>query len=207
MKPSTLTDKKYKTILVDLPWKYGAWGSGSNKVLKKSPHSHLAHTVHPLPYPVLSISEIRSLQIKQLADVSCELYLWTTQKYLPYSFQIIEHWGFKYCQTLTWCKTPRGSGQGGIYCPTTEFFILARVGKMPKVERIDSTWFHVKRPYRNGYPAHSTKPESFQDMIEKVSYPSRIELFASRKREGWDAIGYEIDGLDIRESLRKLQGD
>jgi hypothetical protein len=44
-----------------------------------------------------------------------------------------------FCQTLTWCKTPMGTGQGGVYCPTTEFLLLGRKGKMPKVERKHKT--------------------------------------------------------------------
>ena len=30
----------------------------------------------------------------------------STQKYLPDAFEVLKAWGFKYCQTLTWCKTP-----------------------------------------------------------------------------------------------------
>jgi N6-adenosine-specific RNA methylase IME4 len=31
----------------------------------------------------------------------------------------------------------------------------------------------------------------------------RIELFAREKAEGWDAIGYEVNGLDIRDFLKE----
>lgn len=176
--------KKYKTIVIDPPWKYGIWGSGSNKALVQGESNKPA----PLPYKYMSIKEIKSLAIYNLADDDCELYVWATQKYLPDVFSIIKEWGFKYCQTLTWCKTPMGTGQGGIYCPTTEFLVLARKGKAPKVKRIDSTWWNIKRTGK-----HSKKPEYFQDMIETVSLPPRIELFARRKREGWDVWGNEVE--------------
>jgi len=174
----------YRTILIDPPWEYGIWGSGSDKALVQGD----ANEPKELPYPSMSIDRIKAMPIKSLANSDCELYLWTTQKYLPYSFDIIKHWGFKYCQTLTWCKKPMGKGQGGVYTPTTEFLILARIGKMPKVERIDTTWFEVKRAKR-----HSQKPESFQDLIEKVSCEPRIELFARRYRIGWDVWGNEVE--------------
>jgi len=177
-------DKKYRTIVADPPWKYGAWGKASNRALEKS----FVIKISPMPYSSLTISEIKNLPLRKLADNNCELYLWVTQKYLPISFEIIRHWGFKYCQTLSWCKKPRGTGQGGIYCPTNEFLVLGRIGKMPKVKRVDSTWFLTKRSHNS----HSTKPEFFQDMIEKVSYSPRIELFARRKREGWDVWGDEV---------------
>jgi N6-adenosine-specific RNA methylase IME4 len=143
----------------------------------------------PLPYPTMTVDEIKALPVNTLADDNCELYLWTTQKYLPHAFGVIEAWGFKYCQTLIWCKQPRGTGQGGVYCPTNEFLLLARIGKAPIVKRIDSTWFLTKRPHNS----HSTKPEFFQDMIEQVSNPPRIELFARRKRIGWDVWGNEVN--------------
>ena len=152
-------NKKYKTIVVDPPWKYGKWDTASNAGKKSFKNKEFS-----LPYNFMELYEIAALKIASLADDNCELYLWTTQKYLPVSFEIIQFWGFKYCQTLVWCKTPRGSGQGGVYTPNTEFLILARKGKMPKVKRIDSTWWNKKRQKR-----HSQKPEFFQDMIETVS--------------------------------------
>lgn len=35
-------------------------------------------------------------------------------------------------------------------------------------------------------------------MIELVSYPLYLEIFARNKVDGWDCIGNEIDGQDIR---------
>lgn len=141
-----------------------------------------------MPYPTMSVDEICALKVGELAADDCDLYLWTTQKYLPDAFKVLAAWGFKYCQTLTWCKTPRGTGQGGLFCPTTEFLILGRKGKMPKKPRIDSTWWNVKRPHNS----HSTKPEFFQDLIETVSDGPRLELFARRPRDGWTVWGNEV---------------
>ena len=183
--------KRYSTIVVDPPWKYGKWG-------KANPLSRPNSKEYDLPYSWMSIDEIKALPIRSLANIDCELYVWTTQKYLPDTFDVIKAWGFKYCQTLTWCKTPRGTGQGGVYCPTTEFLILARRGKMPKVKRIDSTWFHTKRPHNS----HSTKPEFFQDLIEQVSETPRLEMFARREREGWDVFGNEVNNSIDLERYR-----
>jgi N6-adenosine-specific RNA methylase IME4 len=174
--------RKYKTIVIDPPWKYGKWG-------KANPKSRPNSIEYDLPYDYMTIEEIGNIPLKEIADENCELYVWTTQKYLPNTFDIIKKWGFKYCQTLTWCKKPRGTGQGGVYCPTNEFLILARRGKMPKVKRIDSTWWLTKRPHNS----HSTKPEFFQDMIETVTDEPRLEMFARREREGWDVFGNEVE--------------
>jgi len=193
-----MKDKKYKTILADPPWKYGSWGKGSDKCLFKDKPQNKEQ---PMPYPTMSIEEIKDLDVESLADKDCELYLWTTQKYLPQSFEVLESWGFKYCQTLTWCKNPMGTGQGGIFCPTTEFLILARKGKMPKVKRIDTTWWNIKRTN-----VHSKKPKFFQEIIEKVSLAPRIELFAREKRQGWDCFGNEVDSDVQLIAKSKTQG-
>jgi len=181
--------KKYKTIVVDPPWKYGKWGKASDSPLarKKFPNGQWEKDFD-IPYNTMSIDEIKDLNVGKFADKNCELYLWTTQKYLPDAFDVLKVWGFKYCQILTWCKTPRGTGQGGVYCPTTEFLILGRKGKAPKVKRIDSTWWNIKRTSN-----HSKKPEFFQDLIEAVSEKPRLEMFARRKRTGWDVWGNEVD--------------
>mgnify|MGYP000846921566 FL=1 len=177
--------QKYRTIVADPPWKYGKWGKASqNSIFANSPHN----VDIALPYPSMSLEEIAALPIPELADTDCELYVWTTQKYLPHTFPLLEKWGFKYCEVLTWCKEPRGTGQGGLFTPTTEFIVHGRIGKMPKKQRIDSTWWKVARPN-----VHSRKPESFQDIIEQVSDAPRLEMFARRYRLGWDSFGNEIE--------------
>jgi len=176
------TMKKYKTIVVDPPWKYGKWG-------KANPKSRPNGKDYEMPYSTMSVWEITRLPVEKLTNDNCDLYLWTTQKYLPDAFTVISSWGFKYCQTLTWGKTPRGTGQGGLFCPTTEFIILGRKGKAPQKKRIDSTWWNIKRPHNS----HSTKPEFFQDLIEQVSDSPRLEMFARRKRFGWDVWGNEVE--------------
>ncbi len=178
----------FRCIVADPPWKYGAWGGNSGK-------SEKCHTFpereksRPLPYSSMTVEEIKALPVAKLAAADCDLYLWTTQKYLPDAFGVLDAWGFRYCQTLTWCKTPRGTGQGGLYCPTTEFLLLSRKGKMPMKKRVDTTWWNVKR-HQN---CHSHKPEFFQDVIEAQSDAPRLELFARRKRPGWHSWGNEVE--------------
>jgi len=52
---------------------------------------------------------------------------------------------------------------------------------------------------------HSSKPLAIKNEIIRVAGDlSRIELFAREQTDGWDAIGYDIDGKDINESLKEL---
>jgi len=181
--------KKYKTIVADPPWDgYGNWRSGSDKALvKKLQGVHI-----PMPYKTMTLEQIKAIPVKNITDDNCEIYLWVTQRHLPNGFEVLKAWGFKYCQTLTWCKKPMGTGQGGIYCPTTEFILLGRKGKMPIKIRQNTTWFEVKRQ-----KSHSKKPDFFQDLIETVTDAPRLEMFARRERSGWDVFGNEVESTIV----------
>lgn len=177
--------------MADPPWKYGSWGKPSNTLFKRH------NETFPLPYPSMSTKEIKELPISDITDNNCQLFLWTTQKYLPEAFDVLDSWGFKYCQIITWCKTPRGLGQGGLLVPTTEFILIGRCGKMPKIKRIDTTWFNWKRTN-----IHSKKPPESYALIESISENPRIELFARQRYKGWGAWGNEVS----TDSQQKLNG-
>ena len=52
---------------------------------------------------------------------------------------------------------------------------------------------------------HSEKPQIFRDkIVELFGDLPRIELFARQKTEGWDVLGFDIDGKDIKESIQLL---
>jgi len=178
--------KKYKTVVCDPPWKYGRnWDTGSSKSCFSEKHNAVSVR---MPYPEMTVGEIASLPVPLLFDENCDVYLWTTQHHIRDAFYLLDAWDLDYCQLLTWCKTPMGTGQGGLFTPTTEFCILGRKGKMPLNKmRVDSTWWNLKRT-----GVHSKKPEQFQDIIESVSDSPRIELFARRPRLGWDVWGDEV---------------
>ena len=51
---------------------------------------------------------------------------------------------------------------------------------------------------------HSVKPDEIYERIERLCGDvPRIELFARRRRKGWDSIGLAIDGRRIQEVLDK----
>jgi N6-adenosine-specific RNA methylase IME4 len=133
----------------------------------------------------MSVDEIAALPIRELAEKRAHLYLWTINKYIEDTYEIARLWGFRPVVLLTWAKAPHGEGLGGTFIQTTEHFLFARRGICPAAERVDSTWWQWKRG------AHSQKPEAMMDMVEAVSPPPRLELFARRQRLGWDTWGDE----------------
>ena len=137
-----------------------------------------------LPYEDMGLGDIAALPIRRHADTDCRLFVWTTNRYLPVTFTLLEFWGFIYRQTLVWSK--RGGPIGGSVAPNSaEFVLVATRGKPAR-----GTMFKravIEAPVGD----HSAKPECFQDFIEQVSPGPYLELFACRQRLGWDTWGNE----------------
>lgn len=170
--------EKYEIIYVDPPWSVRRGPSWSSSQKSKL-----------LPYPTLSIKEIKEIPIEKISEKNSHLYLWVINKYLKDSFEIIEEWGFKFSSMVTWCKPAHGLGLGGAFVQTTEHLIYARKGSLPIKKRHNETWVMHKRL------THSEKPEIFREIIEKVSKGNKkIELFARRETPGWHVWGNEIEG-------------
>ena len=166
-------DKKYQIIYADPPWecKRGPdWGSGGPS--------------KPLPYPTLSVEEIKALHVKEILKKDCHLYLWAINKYVKEAYAIANAWGFRTSCLLTWCKPSHGIGIGGTFIQTSEHLLFCRRGTLTAKKRIDHSWFEHKRL------AHSVKPQMFRDLIVEVSgdLPC-IELFARQPHVGWDVWG------------------
>ena len=175
---------KYRTIVADPPWPYGRrWANGSNPSKgftgKGGPR--------PLPYPTMTLDEIAALPVSDLIHGDgAHLYLWTTNRFLPDTFRIVEAWGFTYSQMLVWAKTPAGKGPGGAFAQNAEYAIFARAGLPITNDRVESVWFNWKRT-----SVHSRKPPAFLDLVEQVSPGPYVELFSreTAPRFGWDYWG------------------
>jgi len=175
---------KFKTIYIDPPWHYKQkLGRG-----KKAGHT----TRGGLPYPTLSFKALTSLPIDKLADKDCMLFLWSTNAPIHDALHLIETWGFKYKTMITWAKTHFGLGYW--FRGQTEHLLFAVKGK-PRSKftaphgATGKNWSTLIIAKRG---AHSKKPETFYEMIEDISEPPRLELFARKKRAGWYVWGNEV---------------
>jgi N6-adenosine-specific RNA methylase IME4 len=139
----------------------------------------------------MSLDEIAALPVKSLADQDSHLYLWTTQRFLRASFDIVAAWGFSVSATLVWCKEPKGF-MGGAYRSSVEFVHFAKRGSLAHKTQAPSRWFQWPRGI------HSKKPEAFLDLVEQVSPGPYLEMFARRQRLGWDTWGDEaLEHVDL----------
>lgn len=186
----------FKTIVADPPWHTTA-GRSLGLYLPHATGQRFGVTdnrARPLAYPVLTVEAICAIPVTTVAATNAHLYLWTINRYVEQAFTVARAWGFRYSTLLTWAKRPMGGGLGGdAYGLASEFVLFCRRGTLPAVERIGQNWFNWKRPYVCGHPAHSHKPPEFFAMVERVSPPPRLELFARGQREGWAVWGDEIE--------------
>lgn len=167
----------YRTIVADPPWPYKRglprW---TDKGVDNSDN---------LPYGVLELPEIVALSVDELAAADCHLYLWTTNAFLESAWDVCRAWGFTPSTVLVWCKPPRGFVGRATFSPVTEYVLFGTRGKVDAKKREWRNWF----PWPRG--THSSKPEAFFDMVERVSHGPYLELFARRQRLGWDTWGNE----------------
>jgi len=182
--------EKYNILYIDPPWSYRNKNTGGSM---KSGSS--------AKYTTMSLEEICNLPIPKIADKNSVLFLWATVPLLPEAFSVLKQWGFKYKTTIFWRKI-MSLGMGYWFRGQVEILLLGVKGKV-KAFRCQKPNFIQCKVLK-----HSEKPEEFRQLImeatNKIENPRRIELFATKKITGWDSIGYEIDGRDIREVLQEM---
>lgn len=170
------TNKKYKTIYLDPPW----LEQGGGKI-KRGADRH---------YKLMKTEEILKLPIKKLADPEgCHLYLWVTNNFLVDGLKCVKSWEFEYITLITWIKDRISLGQ--YYRGLSEHCIFAVTKKRLPYKIINGKRQQGKTAIYEPKTIHSRKPVKMREMIQKVSYEPRIELFAREEFESWDRWGLE----------------
>lgn len=100
-------------------------------------------------------------------------------------------WGFDYVTMITWMKDKQGLGQ--YYRGITEHCLFGTTQDKLPYRMVDEKRAQGVTGFCEPRREHSQKPDKMRNMIEKVSYEPRIELFAREIFDGWDAWGNEIE--------------
>lgn len=161
----------YDVIVMDPPW-------AMEKIERDEYPNQVA-----FDYPTMTEDELRGLSIPAASD--CHLWCWTTQKFLPMSLRLLNHWGFRYVCMFTWLK-PGGFQPFGLPQFNTEFAVYARKGS-PKF--IDTKAFFTGFTAPRG--KHSEKPEEFYEVVRRVTAGRRLDMFNRRAIAGFDGWGKE----------------
>lgn len=168
---------KYRTIVIDPPWDMERIQMENRTFDKES-----------FDYPTMSLDEIKDFKLP--AHEECHLWLWTTQKYLRPSFDLLDAWDFTYLATFVWHKNG-GFQPVGLPQFNCEFVLLARKGGQPFIETKQFfTCFDAKRR------EHSRKPDEFYDVVKRVCPEPRIDIFSREDRDGYDVWGLESGMFD-----------
>lgn len=163
---------KYRVIYADPPWKYG----------NTMPDYMGVQDDH---YPLMTIEELCALPVKDMAEDNAVLFLWVTSPILEEAFQVVKAWGFQYKASFIWDKVKHVMGHYNSV--RHEFlFVCTRGSCTPDVLKLFDSVVSIERT------EHSVKPDYFREIIDTIyPYGNRIELFARRGVDGWDAFGNE----------------
>lgn len=190
---------KYKVIYADPPWRFQPW---SHRGEGKGATQH---------YDCMTLADIEKMPVADMADDDAALFLWVVQPMLPEGLRVMEAWGFKFrTVAFVWVKMPatwNDDVQGSFLEPRLKPRLglgyhtrsgaeqcwlgirgdgYARVGE--DVEQV------LHAPLRE----HSRKPDEIAERIVKLCGDvPRVELFARCRRQGWAAVGNELDKFDV----------
>lgn len=185
--------KKYKIIYADPPWQYRVY---SKKGQGRSAENH---------YHTMNIDDIRSLPVADIADDDCVLFLWITFPCLKDGISVMESWGFIYKTCgFNWVKRNKKKdtyfmGLGFWTRSNSEVCLIGTKGHPKRVSKSVSQICDAR------VMEHSKKPAEIRErIVELCGDVPRIELFAREVTDGWDCLGDEIDGKDIREALKEV---
>lgn len=165
---ASLPEGIFRVVVADPPWQYG------NKATRGAAEDH---------YATMTIAELCALDIEERTAEDAHLYLWVTNGFLREGFDVLAAWGFTYKTCLTWVKPQMG--MGNYFRSSTEHVLFGVRGSLRTQDRALVNWFEAPRG------RHSSKPDSFYDLVERASAGPYLELFARRRRLGWESWGNE----------------
>lgn len=166
---------QYKCVVSDPPWTPSLGESWNTRFTDKArPQKH---------YETMSVADI--CDMKPQFTKQCHLWLWVINQHVDWGYQVAAAWGFDVWQMLTWCKPGMGTGQ---FQSNTEHVLVCRCGPRHgnPFGKTGGTWFQWPRG------RHSEKPQQFFSLVESASPGPYMEMFARKRRLGWDSWGNEI---------------
>lgn len=166
---------KYRTIVVDPPWRYDNQSDSKQKARYRT--MSFAEVVEG------KLSETRNIRDWFPEDVG-HLYLWVTDAFVGDVFQITRAWGYDAKVTLVWDK--QRIGTGNYFRHAHELCVFAVRGTL-RLNRLDASTV-IRAPATR----HSEKPDAFYSLVETCSPGPYLDVFARTCRPGWDVYGDEV---------------
>ena len=184
--------RRYDIIYVDPPWDYGK-PQHNGKVGTGGADTH---------YGVMSLNDIKAMNIEGISERDCLLFMWTTGPQLANSIDVLRGWGFDYKQ-VAFCWDKMKVNPGSYTMTQFEFVMVGKRkrGKIPQPRGIRN----ARQAVNQMRAAHSAKPEQVADRINQMfPHHNKIELFARQDRKGWTCWGNELSELDHYQPIQKI---
>ena len=183
-----LTPAHYGLILADPPWRFRLYSEKSGA--GRAPQAH---------YSCMPLADILALPVAALAADDCALLLWATAPMIEQALATMNRWGFEYRTMGAWAKqsrTGKAWAFGTGYClrSASEFLLLGVRGRPRVLSR--SVRNLIVAPVRE----HSRKPDDLHAMARALYAGPYLELFARRRRPGWDCWGNQTDRFEVAEA-------
>jgi len=178
---AVMGEQPFGTIVADPPWRF------TNRTGKVAPeHRRLAR------YDTMSIAEISSLPVREVAADKSHCYLWTPNALVPDALEVLSAWGFTYKTMFIWHKVRKdggsdGRGVGFYFRNVTETVLFGVRGSLRTFQpgrRQVNLLATRKRE-------HSRKPDEMYGIVEACSPGPFLELFARYPQPGWSVWGDE----------------
>lgn len=175
---------RFPTILADPPWQF------QNRTGKMAPeHKRLNR------YSTMTLDDIKSLPVAQVAADTAHLYLWVPNALLPDGLAVLAAWGFTYKSNVVWHKIrkdggPDGRGVGFYFRNVTELVLFGVRGKNARTLAPGRSQVNFLKTQKR---EHSRKPDEFYGIVESCSPGPFLEMFARGSRPGWKTWGNQAD--------------
>lgn len=166
------------TVVADPPW----WPTLHANTVGRTKGAYRAGPQRY--YKLLKLSEI--IALRPATDKKAHLWLWVLNQHIDWGYEVARAWGFEPQQMVTWCKPTLGIGQ--FQCNTEQVLLCRKGGPVGnafgKTGGTHFTWARRR---------HSEKPDEFFALVERASPGPFLEMFARIRRNGWSAMGDQLD--------------
>ena len=183
-------NKKYDLVYTDPAWKQT---KGNKRKCRPNQGKDL-------DYMTISMEEIKEIhrQASELCNQRHNIFMWTIDKYLHETEQMMKELGYELHARFIWDKE-NGVAPAFTVRYSHEYLLwFYKKGNMLKP--CEDTRGKFTTVLREPSTKHSKKPECAYRMLEEM-FPNaaKIELFARKEREGWDCWGNQVEKFYEKE--------
>ncbi len=176
--------QRFKTIMADPPWRF------QNATGKVAPEHRRLNR-----YGTMTLDEIKTLRVAEVAAATAHLYLWVPNALLPDGLAVMQAWGFRYKANVVWHKIRKdggsdGRGVGFYFRNVTELLLFGVRGKNARTLAPGRSQVNLLQTRKR---EHSRKPDEQYDLIEGCSPGPFLEMFGRGVRPGWITWGDQAD--------------